>query len=70
MEIGDLVRVIPTMAIRSINPEESELGLVTEVVPAYPADPLERDRLVTILFSDGQGEAWYDWQLDLISSSS
>ena len=70
MGIGDLVRVSPTMATRSGNPEEPELGLVTEVEPAYPADPLECDLLVTILFSDGQGETWYDWQLDLISSSS
>ena len=70
MEIGDLVRVIPTMAIRSINPKESELGLVTEVEPAYPSDPLERDLLVTILFSDGQGETWYDWQLELMSGES
>ena len=68
MEIGDLVRVSPTMAARSGNPEEPELALVTEVEPAYPADPRENDLLVTILFSDGQGETWYDWQLELVSA--
>ena len=67
MDIGDLVRVSPTMATRSGNPEESEFGLVTEVEAAYPADPLENDLLVTVVFSDGQGETWYDWQLELLS---
>jgi len=70
MGIGDLVRVIPTGDISPGDPEKSELGLVTEVEAAYPADPLENDLLVTVLFSDGQGEVWYDWQLDLVSSSS
>jgi len=70
--IGDLVRVSPTMATRSGNPEEPELALVTEVEAAYPADPRvrENDLLVTILFSDGQGETWYDWQLELMSVES
>ena len=72
MGIGDLVRVSPTMATRSGNPEEPELALVTEVEAAYPADPRvrENDLLVTILFSDGQGETWYDWQLELMSVES
>ena len=69
MDIGDLVRVIPTMAILPGDTEESDLGLVTEVAAAYPADPLERDLLVTVLFSDGQ-ETWYDWQLELMSGES
>jgi len=60
------------MATRSGNPEEPELALVTEVEAAYPADPRvrENDLLVTILFSDGQGETWYDWQLELMSVES
>jgi len=70
VEIGDLVRVCPSMATRSGNPEEPELALVTEVEPAYPADPRENDLLVTVLFSDGLGETWYDWQLELMSGES
>ena len=67
MEIGDLVRMISTGDIFPGDTEKSELGLVTELEPAYPADPHERDLLVTVLFSDGQGETWYDWQLELLS---
>jgi hypothetical protein len=65
VEIGDLVRMSPSAGLY----EESDLGLVTEVAAAYPADPLERDLLVTVLFSDGQ-ETWYDWQLELMSGES
>ena len=67
MQIGDLVRVNPAAGYRIHNPEVNELGLVTEVEAAYPADPLENDQLVTVVFSDGQGETWYDWQLELMS---
>ena len=69
MGIGDLVRVSPTMG-GPLNPEEYELGLVTEVEAAYPADPHENDLLVTVVFSDGLGETWYDWQLELVSGES
>jgi len=70
MGIGDLVRVDPTFGYRIHNPEVDELGLVTEVEAAYPADPLENDLLVTVVFSDGLGETWYDWQLELMSGES
>ncbi len=70
MGVGDLVRVNPIMGYRIHNPEVDELGLVTEVEAAYPADPLENDLLVTVVFSDGLGETWYDWQLELVSAES
>ena len=69
MDIGDLVRVSPTLGYRLHDHEEQEFGLVTEVEAAYPADPLENDLLVTVVFSDGLGEIWHDWQLETISES-
>ena len=68
MDIGDLVRINPAYGYRSCGAER-ELGLVAEIKPAYPADPLENDLLVTVVFSDGLGEIWHDWQLELISES-
>ena len=56
MDIGDLVKVSPVVGDLEPNTEEHELGLVTKVEAAYPADPLENDLLVTIIFSDGPVE--------------
>ena len=67
MQVGDLVRVRSRVGSSSKRPAAPEFALVTEVEVAYPADPREHDLLVSVLFSDGQGETWYDWQLELVS---
>ena len=62
MDVGDLVKVRE-------EDRRSELAFVTDVKAAYPADPHESDQAVTIMFSDGRGEIWYDWQLELVSEN-
>ena len=62
MDVGDLVRVYE-------EDMKHELAFVTNIEAAYPADPHESDQAVTIMFSDGRGEIWYDWQLELVSEN-
>ena len=70
MDIGDLVRVKATPEEKSKTiPVVHELALVADLTAAFPADPYETDQAVTIIFADGHGEIWYDWQLELISES-
>ena len=62
MDIGDLVRVCEEDV-------KHELAFVTDIKAAYPADPHESDRAITIMFVDGQRQIWLDWQLELVSES-
>ena len=62
MDVGDLVRVYE-------EDTKPELAFVTDIKAAYPADPYESDRAITIMFVDGQKQIWFDWQLELVSEN-
>tara|TARA_Y100000310_G_scaffold162991_1_gene162924 strand:- start:207 stop:404 length:198 start_codon:yes stop_codon:yes gene_type:complete len=64
MDVGDLVRVCGDGVL-----SKGELAFVTDIKAAYPSDPHESDRAVTVMFVDGQKQIWYDWQLELVSEN-
>ena len=71
MKVGDLVRDIE----HAQRPELSDssvpirLGFVIDVRPSWPNDPYETDLTVTVAYPDGIAEAWYDWQLEVVSET-
>ena len=67
MKVGDLVRMHPTAADRVAMPEAAEIAVVVEVQSAWPNDEREADLLVSVSYSDGREETWYDWQLETVS---
>ena len=69
MFVGDLVSVrhITDESHRVRDPDER--GIVTAVEPRWPDDRYEEMQTVTVQFADGFVDEWYDWQLQVLSST-
>jgi hypothetical protein len=66
LKVGDLVRMHPTATDRS-RCVSAEIAMVVEVQSAWPNDERETDLSVSVCYSDGREESWYDWQLETVS---
>ena len=69
MFVGDLVSVrhhdVESRRVR----DDDERGIVTAVEPRWPDDRYEEMLTVTVQFADGFVDEWYDWQLQVLSST-
>ena len=69
MFIGDLVRVRPITDESQRARGYGQRGIVTAVEPRWPDDRYEEMLTVTVQFADGFVDEWYDWQLQVLSST-
>ena len=69
MFIGDLVSVIHITDESHRVRDADERGIVTGVEPRWPEDRDEEMLTVTVQFADGFVDEWYDWQLQVLSST-
>jgi len=69
MFVGDLVSVrhITDASLRARG--YGQQGIVTGVEPRWPDDRYEEMLTVTVQFADGFVDQWYDWQLEILSST-
>ena len=69
MFVGDLVSVRHITDERHRHRDPDERGIVTAVEPRWPDDRYEEMLTVTVQFADGFVDEWYDWQLQVLSST-
>ena len=69
MFVGDLVSVRHITDESQTRSDYKERGIVTAVEPRWPEDRYEEMLTVTVQFADGFVDEWYDWQLQVLSST-
>ena len=69
MFVGDLVSVRHITDERLRARGYGQRGIVTAVEPRWPDDRYEEMLTVTVQFADGSVDEWYDWQLQVLSST-
>ena len=71
MFVGDLVRVSQIIEESTMRHERAGTrGIVTGIETAWPQDRYEETSTVTVQFEDGIEHDWYDWQLEILSSTA
>ena len=69
MFVGDLVSVCHIIDESPRARGYGQRGIVTGVEPRWPDDRYEEMLTVTVQFADGFVDQWYDWQLEILSST-
>ena len=69
MFVGDLVRVFHIIEESAHAEHAGMRGIVTGIEAAWPDDRYEETSTVTVQFEDGIEHEWYDWQLEILSST-
>ncbi len=71
MFVGDLVRVSRIIEDSNTRARRYDArGIVIALSSAWPDDRYEEMLTVTVQFADGFADQWYDWQLEVLSSTA